>query len=100
MLAAFRTEDDDRSRERVLRKNLRCQGSKTVGTFTKIDRLHGQSNARTGRNLDHRRKAEARIARNTVVSVLPSMPDATRTTAPASSTVSGVPWPYGYLPRD
>jgi hypothetical protein len=42
---------------------------------------------RTGGDLGHRREAEARIARNTVVSVLPSMPDATRTTtAPASLT--------------
>jgi len=58
-----------------------------VGTFTKIDRLHGQNNARTGGDLDHRRKAEARTARNTVVSVLQSRPvNATRTTAPASST--------------
>ena len=70
----FRTEDDDRSRERVLRKSLRCQGSKTVSTFATIDRLHGQHNARAGRDLDHRREAEARIARNTVVNVLPSMP--------------------------
>ena len=30
---------------------------------------HGQNNARTGGDLDHRREAEARIARNTVVSV-------------------------------
>jgi hypothetical protein len=57
-----------------------------VGTFTEIDRLHGENNARTGRDLDHRREAEARIARSTVVSVLPSMPGATHTTAPASLT--------------
>ena len=52
-----------------------------------IDRTRRQQNAGTSRNIDHDRDAEARIARSTTVNwSASSMPDETRTTAPASLT--------------
>src|SRR5208282_1820958 len=56
-------------------------------TFTKINRPRGQQDPRSGGNVDHVRDADARTARNTVVNwAASSMPDTTRTTAPASLT--------------
>jgi len=46
----------------------------------------GQQDACARSKLDHVRDAEARTARNTAVNSAPSMPRATRTTAPASLT--------------
>ena len=54
-------------------------------TFTKIHRPRGQQDPRCGGNAD--RVRDARTARNTVVNrAASSMPDTTRTTAPASLT--------------
>src|SRR5580692_10462304 len=56
-------------------------------TFAEINRPRGQQNPCASRNADHLRDADARTARNTAVNwAASSMPDATRTTAPASLT--------------
>lgn len=56
-------------------------------TFAKINRPRGQQNPCASGNVDHVRDADARTARNTAVNwAASSMPDATRTTAPASLT--------------
>ena len=85
-VGALRTKDDDRARERSFRENLRYQSSEPVGSLPKIRRLHCQRHARPGRDLDHRRGADARTARSTSVIMALSISDAIRTTAPASLT--------------
>ena len=54
--------------------------------IAEINRLRGNHHARTRRDLDHRCETEARTVRNTVVNTVPSIPDATLITAPASLT--------------
>ena len=73
-------------REWILCQHLRCQCRESVRTLAEINRPRGQQYTCTSGNVDHGRDAEARTARNTAVNVVSSMPDATRTTAPASVT--------------
>ena len=63
------------------------QGGERMCTFAKINRPRRQQDASSSRDIDHDREAEARTARNTAVNwAASSMPDETRTTAPASLT--------------
>src|SRR5277367_1536632 len=85
-VASLAAPDDDRARERVFGQHLLRQCSKSVGTLAEINWPRGQQDACARGKVDHVRDAEARTARNTVVNRAPSMPQATRTTAPASLT--------------
>ena len=63
------------------------QGGERMCTFAKINRPRRQQHASSSGDIDHDREAEARTARNTAVNwAASSMPDETRTTAPASLT--------------
>ena len=77
---------------RILGQHLLRQRGESVGSFTEIDGPRGQQNPGARGNGDHVRDADARTARNTAVNwAASSMPDATRTTAPASLTsIAGV----------
>ena len=79
--------------ERILGQHLLRQGSERVCTFAKIDGPRRQQDASACGDIDHDRKADARTARNTAVNwAASSIPDETRTTAPASLTsISGAP---------
>src|SRR5208283_3107054 len=71
----------------VFGQHLLRQSGMSMRTFTKIHRPRGRQDPRSGGNVDHVRDADARTARNTVVNrAASSMPDTTRTTAPASLT--------------
>src|ERR1700677_335862 len=85
-VASLAAPDDDHARERVFGQHLLRQSSKSMGTLAEINWPRGQQDACAGGNVDHVRDAEARTARNTAVNRAPSMPPATRTTAPASLT--------------
>ena len=80
--------DDHRVGERILGQHLLRQRGRSMGTFTEIDRPRGQQDP----DVDHVHDVNARTARNTAVNwAASSMPDATRTTAPASLTsIAGV----------
>jgi hypothetical protein len=55
--------------------------------ITEINGPRSQQDARTSGNVDHVRDTDARTARNTAVSwAASSIPDTTRTTAPANLT--------------
>jgi hypothetical protein len=77
--------------ERILGQYLLRQGGERVCTFAEIDRPCRQQDPSPSGDIDHDRDAEARTARNTAVNwAASSMPDKTRTTAPASLTsISG-----------
>jgi hypothetical protein len=83
-VGALASIHDDRSRERIFGQHLLRQRSEAMCAFTEIYRSRGKQDACASRNGNHARDAEARTARNTVVSNALSMPEATRTTAPAS----------------
>src|SRR6202044_3567607 len=86
-VAALGAIDDHRARERILGQHLLRQDGERVCTLAEVDRPGCQQHASSSRDVDHDRKADARTARNTAVNwAASSMPDETRTTAPASST--------------
>src|SRR5580692_4678403 len=85
-VASLAAPDDNRATERVFGQYLLRQSGKSMCALAEINWSRGQQDACTGGNADHVRDAEARTARNTAVNRAPSMPQATRTTAPASLT--------------
>src|SRR5215217_5318169 len=90
------TEDDHRARERILAQHLGGQRRQPMRALAEVHRPGRDQDPRTGGKGDHDRDAEARTARNTVVSKPASIPAATRTTAPASRTsTAGAAAPSG-----
>src|SRR5208283_2329688 len=77
---------DNRATERVFGQHLLRQSSKSMCALAEINWPRGQQDACAGGHVDHVRDSEARTARNTTVNRAPSMPQVTRTTAPASLT--------------
>src|SRR6476659_4862499 len=76
-----------RASERILGQHRLRQGGERMCTFAKINGPRRQQHASSSGDIDHDREAEARTARNTAVNwAASSMPDETRTTAPASLT--------------
>ena len=72
--------------ERGLAQNLGSQRGQAMRSLAEIHRTCRQQHPDPRRDRDH--AADARTARSTSVSSVPSMPIATRTTAPASLIVS------------
>src|SRR5215213_8408009 len=89
-------EDAHRARERILAQHLGGQRRQPMRALAEVHRPGRDQDPRTGGKGDHDRDAEARTARNTVVSKPASIPAATRTTAPASRTsTAGAAAPSG-----
>src|ERR1700757_1114441 len=79
---SLRTEDKNRSRERIMAELLAHQRSETVGTFAEVHRLRRDHNLHASRSRDH---VAALTARSTSRSHAGSTPTAARTTAPPIS---------------
>src|SRR5246500_5243977 len=79
---SLRTEDKNRSRERIMAELLRHQRSETVGTFAEVHRLRRDHDLHARRSRDH---VAALTARSTSRSHAGSTPTAARTTAPPIS---------------
>ena len=87
LVAALGAIDYHCAGERILGQHLLRQGGERVCTFAEINWSRRQQDARSSRDIDHHGEANARTARNTAINwAASSMPDDTRTTAPASST--------------
>ena len=80
------TIDDHHTRKRIFPQHLGRQRRQAMRALAEVDWPRGKQNPHAGRNADHASHADARTARSTDVSSAPSVPGATRTTAPASLT--------------
>src|SRR6516162_7438012 len=79
---SLRTEDKNRSRERIMAELLAHQRGETVGTFAEVHRFRRDHDLHARRSRDH---VAALTARNTSRSHVGSTPTAARTTAPPIS---------------